>query len=160
MDDVLIWASDERVTRFVHWNGAKNKEELVKFMDETVRHHPWFRAICLDNRAVGGISVELHSSEDDKCRGKLGFLLSVEQWGKGIMREAVRMATKEVFCDVGGLERIEALVDEENKASQRVLEKVGFVREGMLRKYKKLRGRVQDVALYSLLKSDQVSVSL
>ena len=157
LEDFMAWASDARVARFCRWNAYTSKDDLQKYMERTVFPHPWFRAICLEGRPVGAISVGLNSG-DDKCRGELGYVLATEHWGKGIMVEAVRMATKEVFCHVAGLERIEALVDEENRASQRVLEKVGFVREGLLRKYVILKGRTRDVYVYSLLSTDQAAV--
>jgi len=53
-----------------------------------------------------------------------------------------------------GIARIQATVELWNKPSQRVLEKLGFVREGLLRSYASWRGDRQDVFLYSLLPSD------
>ena len=48
-------------------------------------------------------------------------------------------------------------VDVENKASQRVLEKAGFLREGVLRKYTYLKGVVKDLVLYSFLSTDEIT---
>jgi RimJ/RimL family protein N-acetyltransferase len=53
-----------------------------------------------------------------------------------------------------GLARVEALVESDNRASQRVLESVGFRREGHLRSYLVLNTRRADALIYSLLPSD------
>lgn len=52
------------------------------------------------------------------------------------------------------MDRVEGLVFEENKASQRVLEKAGFVREGVLRKYFFVKGKSRDIVVYSIVNSD------
>ena len=54
----------------------------------------------------------------------------------------------------GGLSRVHATVEPWNAASQRVLEKAGFVREGLLRSYVTLGGRSDDAVMYSLVRSD------
>ena len=51
-----------------------------------------------------------------------------------------------------GLNRIEAVVFRDNAASCGLLEKLGFEREGLLREYEYLRGRYEDMAMYSLLR--------
>lgn len=55
------------------------------------------------------------------------------------------MAVSRVFKEFPDLVRIEALVEVENKGSQRVLEKVGFLREGLLRKYGFCKGEIRDI---------------
>ncbi|EEF45273.1 hypothetical protein RCOM_0911760 [Ricinus communis] len=55
------------------------------------------------------------------------------------------MVVKTIFDDMPELERLEALVDVENLGSERVLEKAGFMREGVLRKYCILHGQSRDL---------------
>ncbi|MCI72374.1 putative N-acetyltransferase, partial [Trifolium medium] len=50
--------------------------------------------------------------------------------------------------------RLEALVDVENVGSQRVLEKAGFQKEGVLRKYWFMKGKSRDVIMFSYLSTD------
>ncbi|MQM16966.1 hypothetical protein Taro_049932 [Colocasia esculenta] len=154
LDDYMVWASDKRVTRFCSWDAYTSKDDLLKYMTETVLPHPWFRAVCVDGRPVGAISVALNSG-NDRCRGMLGYVLAFEHWGRGIMTRAVRMAAVSVFRELPELERVEALVDVENVASQRVVEKAGFLREGVLRKYLFMKGRSRDMVIYSFLATDQ-----
>jgi RimJ/RimL family protein N-acetyltransferase len=84
---------------------------------------------------------------------ELGYWLVPRARGRGIGSRAVgllaRWAVKEA-----GLARVEAYVIPDNIASQRVLEKAGFRREGLLRSYLSYEGRRFDALLYSLLPSD------
>ncbi|CAI0465908.1 unnamed protein product [Linum tenue] len=71
------------------------------------------------------------------------------------------MAVKAVFEEWGPeLERVEGLVDVENVGSQRVLEKAGFYREGLLRRYVVFKGRSRDMVMFSILCSDVENCSL
>ncbi|GFP84046.1 putative ribosomal-protein-alanine acetyltransferase [Phtheirospermum japonicum] len=116
--------------------------------------HPWYRAICVDNRAVGSISVTPNSS-NDRCRAELGYVLAYEHWGKGIATNAVKFVVSSIFQEWPYLERLEAYVDVSNKGSQRVLEKAGFLKEGILRKYKVVKGICRDTVVFSFVSSDQ-----
>ncbi|KAK3042177.1 hypothetical protein RJ639_001297 [Escallonia herrerae] len=71
------------------------------------------------------------------------------------------MAISMVFKEFPYLVRLEALVEEDNKGSQRVLEKVGFQKEGFqkegfLRKYGFNKGEIRDMITYSFLSIDKI----
>ena len=72
------------------------------------------------------------------------------------------MAVKKVissvfeFKEFPDIERLEGFVNVGNKASQRVMEKTGFQKEGVLRKYILVKGKIIDVIIYSFLKTDQI----
>lgn len=72
------------------------------------------------------------------------------------MTRAVKMAAAAIFREWPDLLRLQALVDVENVGSIRVLEKAGFRREGVLRKYLVLKGRARDMVMFSLLSSDDL----
>ncbi|XP_043710761.1 uncharacterized N-acetyltransferase p20-like [Telopea speciosissima] len=155
LDDFMVWASDDRVSRFCTWNTYTSREAALNYIKETVIPHPWYRAICLKNRVVGAISVNKpRSGDDDSCRGELGYALAAKYWGRGIATRAVKLVVSSIFKDWPHLVRLEALVDVENIGSQRVLEKVGFQKEGVLRKYLIVKGRILDLVIYSLLSTD------
>jgi RimJ/RimL family protein N-acetyltransferase len=93
----------------------------------------------------------------NKSRNKsaeLGYVLGSKYWGKGITTCAVKQVVKVVFSEFSHLERLEALVDVENVGSQRVLEKAGFQKEGVLRKYLIRKGKSRDTIMFSLLSTD------
>ncbi|KAM7488594.1 hypothetical protein LguiB_026078 [Lonicera macranthoides] len=149
----MVWATDPKVPQFCTWEPYTSQESAINYIQNVVVPHPFYPAICLSGRPVGAVWVT-ENNGNDKCRGELGYVLGSEYWGRGIVTEAVKMAVLSVFKEWGHLERIEALVDVDNLGSQRVLEKVGFQREGVLRKYLVVKGKVRDMMMFSLLSSD------
>lgn len=99
-------------------------------------------------------NVLLYILPFSRFKAHIGYGLSHEYWGNGIATRAVSTAVSQVFNDLPHVLRLQAFVQTQNKASQRVLEKVGFEREGLLRKYTYLKGEVYDVFVFSLLSSD------
>ncbi|KAL5541542.1 hypothetical protein UlMin_009252 [Ulmus minor] len=155
VDDFLKWASDERVTRYLRWNTITSKEEALTYIEKVAIPHPWRRTICLDGCSIGYVSIKPESG-DNKCRAHVSYAVGVEYWGQGIVTMALRMAINLVFKEFEEVVRLEALVEVENKSSQRVLEKVGFFKEGLLRKYGFCKGEIRDMLIYSFLSSDKI----
>ncbi|KAL0717661.1 hypothetical protein Bca4012_066983 [Brassica carinata] len=151
--DFLRWAGDVRVTGNLRWQTFTSEEEAFVFIRDVCLPHPWRRSICIDDRSIGFISV-FSESGDDRFKAHIGYGLSHEYWGKGIATRAVSIAVPQVFSDLPHVLRLQAFVQIHNKASQRVLEKVGFEREGLLRKYSYVKGEIHDVFVYSVLSSD------
>ena len=83
----------------------------------------------------------------------IGYWLSEELWGRGIMPEAVKLMTNYVFTHFDFI-RVQASVYSKNPASMRVLEKAGFRREGLLRSYLRINGIWQDHYLYARIADD------
>ena len=109
-----------------------------------------FRAVVVDDKVVGNISVEQKS--DVYCKdGEIGYLLLTEYWSKGVMTEAVRQICDVAFAELD-LVRITGLVYAPNVASQRVLEKNGFVQEGTQKNAVYKNGQLYDLYLYGKLK--------
>jgi ribosomal-protein-alanine N-acetyltransferase len=79
----------------------------------------------------------------------LGYWMDEELQGRGLMTEAVRAATTFAF-DVVGLHRVQAAVMPRNAASQRVLEKVGYRREGTAERYLCIAGAWEDHVLFAM----------
>ncbi len=143
------WASDSQVAKNLTWNPYQSKKEALAFLTTIVDLHPWFMAICLDGKPIGSITLERKNGAS-QCRAELGYVLTRSYWGKGLMTKAVKLAIEQGFSDLNVV-RIEAFVDPMNKASARVLEKAGFVKEGYLRNYLVFKGEVKDRLLYSYL---------
>uniref|UniRef100_A0A6N2MV12 N-acetyltransferase domain-containing protein n=2 Tax=Salix TaxID=40685 RepID=A0A6N2MV12_SALVM len=122
VDDFLKWASDDRVTRYLRWSSVNSREEALTYLEKVAIHHPWRRSICLDDHSIGYISISPESG-DDRCRARLGYALAAEFWGQGIATIALKMAVSSVFKELAGLVRVHAVVEVENKGSQRVLGK-------------------------------------
>ncbi|MCP8967545.1 GNAT family N-acetyltransferase [Ectobacillus ponti] len=91
-----------------------------------------------------------HAWNKGCSRCEIGYELAEEYWGHGYATEAIRALTSFGFR-VLELHRIGAVVYLENTASQHVLEKLGFAKEGILRDYMKCDGKYYDVYMSSLL---------
>lgn len=84
---------------------------------------------------------------------ELAFDLAPAHWGKGLMRQAVAAVLQWTFQH-DQVDRVHAFVRVDNRRSEALLVRSGFVREGRLRSYRICRGRPHDFYLYSLLRSD------
>lgn len=109
-------------------------------------------AITVDDRVVGSIGVSRQGNVHFRT-GELGYYLSEDYWGRGIMTEAVHQICEFVF-ENSNILRIYAEPFAYNTASCRVLEKAGFQYEGTLRKNAVKNGIVLDMKLYAILKPD------
>jgi len=87
----------------------------------------------------------------DHRSAALGYCLDDAAWGEGYATEAARALLQWAF-DTLDLNRVQAETDTRNVASARVLEKLGFVREGTLREDCVVNGEVSDSWVYGLLK--------
>ncbi|XP_058212172.1 uncharacterized protein LOC131324281 [Rhododendron vialii] len=153
VDDFMIYAGDEKVTRFTRWDTFTSKDSATAYIKDTCIPHPFCRSICLNNRSIGFLFIK-PASGYDMCRAEVGYALAAEYWGRGIVVKAMKIAVSEAVKVFPELLRFQALVEAENKASQRVLEKIGFFREGLLRKYTFNKGEVRDMVIFSLLATD------
>lgn len=154
-DEFLKWASDDRVTRYLRWNTITSKGEALTYIKKVAIPHSWRQSICLDDHSIGYFSIKPESG-DDKCRAHVSYAVAAEYWGRGIVTEATKMTISKVFKDFPDLVRLEAMVEVENRGSQRVLEKVGFLKEGLLRKYGYCKGEIRDMFIYSFLSTDKI----
>jgi ribosomal-protein-serine acetyltransferase len=85
--------------------------------------------------------------------GNLGYWVRTAAAGRGIATQAARLMARFAFEQVG-LHRVEIVVAISNIASQRVAEKTGAVREGVLRNRLLIRGVTHNAILFSLIPSD------
>ncbi|KAK4425656.1 hypothetical protein Salat_1759600 [Sesamum alatum] len=155
-EDFLAWAGDDKVTRYLRWNTITSGEEALIYIQQVAIPHPWRQSICLDDCSIGYISIKPESS-NDRHRAHVGYAIGSDYWGQGIVTAAMKIAIPIVFEKFPSLLRLEGLVEEENVGSQKVLEKVGFTKEGFLRKYGFNKGEIRDMFIYSFLKTDKIA---
>ncbi|HEY0782020.1 MAG TPA: GNAT family N-acetyltransferase, partial [Thermoanaerobaculia bacterium] len=103
--------------------------------------------VLVDGQAAGWITLVVSNWEHGLS--EVGYALSSPYQGRGLMTRALGLLLEELFVKTP-IERVEARCATENNGSQRVLEKNGFAREGLLRAYFKLRGRRIDNYLYAV----------
>lgn len=109
-------------------------------------------AITVDEKVIGSIGV-YRQENIHRQTAELGYYIAEEYWGKGIMTEAIKQICQYVF-QKSDILRIYAEPFASNEASCRVLEKAGFQYEGTLRNNAVKNGKVIDMKMYSILKTE------
>ena len=105
-----------------------------------------------DKTLLGGINVG-NVRRGVSQSASLGYWIGEKYSRNGYMKEALKLLIPSLFVDLR-LNRIEAATLEENIASNSLLKKIGFKKEGVLRKYLKINGSWRDHILYGLLEND------
>jgi len=125
---VFDYTSDPEVTRYVIWDTHRTIEDSETFLRSVAERY-------------------------ENARAEMGYVLSRQYWGQGLMPEAVRAMIAFGFEKMG-LNRLEAHCITENTASARVMEKAGMLYEGTLRQREFIKGAYRDTKIYSILKSE------
>ena len=128
-------------------------QEIVQFYDdpEGKTYNRWGIVRKMDDQLMG--TCGYHKWDKRYFRAEIGYDLSPEYWGQGYMREVLKAVLEHGFEQMA-LHRIEAFVYPENVRSLRLLQKLGFETEGVLRDYFCLNGQFYDHCLLALLHQD------
>lgn len=122
-------------------------ERVTKYFAERTALR-WAIARPADGRMLGHVS--LFNFSEQSGRADIGYGLAREHWGRGFMHEALTAVVDYAFGPLG-LRRLEADTDPRNHASLRALERLGFVREGLLRERWQVGEEISDTAFLGLL---------
>lgn len=166
--DYVAWAELRAVSRdfLVPWEPAWAADELsrsafrlrLKHYFREMREdsgYAFFLFRAHDSTLLGGVTLSnVRRGVSQSC--SIGYWIGAPHANKGYMTKAVNAVASFVF-DSLHLHRLEAACLPANVASIRVLEKVGFKREGLARRYLKINGYWQDHFLYALLDEDERS---
>ena len=147
--EVVKYLSDEDIPTSV-----ESAEQEIKFWGGLFYRKQsvfWAVADTASNKFIGTIGY--NSWNIHNRRAEISYDLMRDHWRKGIMTKALNNALVFGFKNMD-LMRIEARTMLENIPSQKILEKVGFKKEGILRSYRIIRGEPTDVLIYSLVRSD------
>lgn len=126
-------------------------EAALNWVDALLQQSPLINfAITINDQVIGGIGLEPRLDVYRKT-AIIGYWLSEELWGRGIMAEAVKLVTGYAFNQLGFI-RVQASVYSKNPASMRVLEKAGYTKEGVMRSAVIKYGEVMDEHLYGIVK--------
>jgi len=107
--------------------------------------------VVCEDEPVGWITLVVTNWEHGLA--EIGYALTTERQRRGITPQALHLLLADVFMNTS-LERVEARCAIENEGSRKVLEAVGFQREGVLRSYFQLGERRVDNYLYAILRAD------
>jgi ribosomal-protein-alanine N-acetyltransferase len=132
---IFEYGSDPEVARYADWPARTNVDQVVQSLSgraaqwESGEEFSWVITLREDDRAIGGVTC--HVQPDS---AEIGFLLNRRYWGQGLATEAAR-AVMEWLLSIPSIHEIWATCDTENLASRRVLEKLGLIRQAVLRNW-------------------------
>jgi RimJ/RimL family protein N-acetyltransferase len=129
-----------------------SREDAERFLDRVAGMDPetYFCIVTKEDEAIGGIGYTL-GSDVERFSAEIGYWLAEPHWGRGITTEALAALTEHAIR-THHLHRVFAVPYAWNPSSARVLEKAGFVREGILRKSAFKDGEVVDQLMYAVVR--------
>ena len=159
-DDLFVVHSDPRVMRYWSHPPWTHRDQAVERIAQLARDrasaefYSWATTLDGADRLIG--TVSLFAINRAHQRAEIGYALAANAWGHGYATEGLRLAIAFAFGSIG-LSRLEADIDPRNEASCRLVERVGFRREGLLRRRWHVAGEVTDSAIYGLLRDEFVA---
>lgn len=145
----------EQVTRYYDVETMTDIEAaraMVSFLRQRYANRVGIRWAVEDKASRNFLgTIGFNSINQAAHKGLIGYEVVPAVWGRGLATEAVRAIVRFGHERVE-LNRLEAVVMLDNHASARVLEKAGFVEEGVLRAYAYWKGRYHDLRMFSVLR--------
>lgn len=146
---VAEWLNDLEFLGIFNPLRQHSKMKLEKRYDKLTEEN-WFIIEKKDGSKIGEIG---HGEWGGEKRIEIGYFLVPSERRKGYCTEAVKILVDYLFLSKD-IVRIQAHTDVRNVASQKVLEKNGFKKEGVIRKSLFVRGKWRDRYLYSILREE------
>ena len=155
LEDFYEYAKSPNIGPRAGWPPHKSKEDSLGILNKFIESNEvWALIDKKSNRLIGSLGLHkdhIRSAEDAKM---LGYVLSEDYWGQGIMVEAAKAAIRYAFENLN----IKLLTIHHysfNLQSKRVIEKCGFLYEGTLRHAAQIYdGSVYDLVCYSMTKEE------
>lgn len=155
MAEILVLRSDPDTMKYIPRPLLKTNEEALEHIAtidtklEANEGINWAITLKEDKKMIGIIGH--YRIQPEHYRAEIGYILLPEFHGKGIISEAVIEVINYGFNSMG-LNSIEAIIDPKNTASEKVLQKTGFLKEAHLLENEFFEGRFLDKVIYSILK--------
>jgi [ribosomal protein S5]-alanine N-acetyltransferase len=151
--DLPVWyeyLSQSAVFEHTSWN-VRSHDELSQYVWQPESSTPSTLlrlavALRSSKQLVG--TAGFHTVSPQNFSAELAYDLSPSMWGKGIATYVCSLLTEWAHSNAG-IVRVQATVLETNAASERVLQRCGFQREGLLRSYRMVRGRPGNFWMYA-----------
>ena len=129
LDDLYAYASEPGVGEMAGWNHHKSKTESQMILNSFIKHKKTFALVLKESgKVIGSLGLEEMDPDlegSDKLGREIGYVLSKDYWGRGLMPEAV-LAVIHYCFDVLGYDYLTCGHFLRNDRSRRVVEKCGF----------------------------------
>lgn len=155
IDTLYIWECDSELEILAGWGPKRSRTAFRERYEKRITEPEDDLAMLgieVDNRLIGYVQLAL--IDEVERRAAMGLLIGDKLlWGRGIGTTALRLWLDYAFT-VRSLERVFAETYSFNVRSQRLLERVGFQREGILRQHEIHNGARQDMHVFGILKPE------
>ncbi|QNO15856.1 GNAT family N-acetyltransferase [Alkalicella caledoniensis] len=157
LEQLFEMLSDAEVAKFDYFYPINSKEEAMNFIGryrkelEKNEEITWGVILKETNELIG--TCCFGDFNDGARRTEIGYDITQKQWNKGYATEALKAIIDYGF-NVMNLNRIEATITPGNNASIKVLEKLNFVQEGIVRERDLIKGKLEDGIIMSILKRE------
>lgn len=149
LESLYKHACNENITKFMTDGFPNTMDKCKNFLEFATNNDTvLYFAIEINGLAVGGIGVS-PGSDIKRRNAELGYWLSEDYWGKGIMTKAIKEIIQTAFNRFD-IDRIYAAPFESNTASHRILEKTGFKLEARFEKTIYKNGIYLDELIYAI----------
>ncbi len=158
-DDCMLfskWEQDPKVTRFFTINEGRDYEEITRefiVRNEDVTQRQFTICIKNTNEPIGRIYISNINRHYDSLDITRIYIADTDKRGKGYGEEALRLVLKWAFHEMK-VERVTLDYFVENEIAANLYEKVGFIKEGVMRHGGKKNGEYVDMCLMSMLKEE------
>ena len=149
-EDIFLMRTNEDAMKYIHKTKLKSIEdakELINKMNEPDRIQ-WGINLKNEIKILGTIGY--HRIEKEHYRAEIGYMLHPQNWKTGIMSEAIAAIINYGFEEIK-LHSIEAVINPENNASRKILEKFNFTKEAYFKENFFFDGKFYDSEVFSLL---------
>ncbi|MDR3608870.1 MAG: GNAT family protein [Oligoflexia bacterium] len=157
---VNVYASDPKVIELQGWgphteNDSKDWVALAIREASVKPRKMFYFGICLnaDDQLIGGASVQRMTDPINYGTAEIGLYLRSDQWRQGYGREAIKLLIPHIFENTN-IHRLVGRCREANQASARLLESVGFRKEGHFIRDVLIRGKLTNSYSFALLKEE------
>lgn len=153
--DLYEYAKNPNVGPAAGWKPHSSLRESRYIIANVYRQNMSWAIVCKKTeKVIGSIVLNEDRFRPDVNSMELGYSLSEDFWGKGIMTEAAKRIVRYAF-EALDLDVLMIKAGEDNIRSLRVIEKCGFTYEGTLRKsYRTYDKKVRTVRCYSILREE------
>jgi [ribosomal protein S5]-alanine N-acetyltransferase len=153
------YRGDPEVMKYIGRPLAKELADVTKLIDvlrtNAAENNGITWAITLKGENILRGTIGFWRIVKEHHRAEIGYLLDPALQGKGIMQEAVEEVLRYGFEEMG-LHSVEAVINPDNLASIRLLERNAFVKEAYFREDFCFDGKFQDTCVYSLLEQHRI----
>lgn len=145
---IVAACQDPEIPRWTSVPSPYTEADALAWLESDVEE-----SFAVIDRATGELLGSIGVRYFDDAIGEVGYWMKREARGRGLATRALGLVSHWALGE-RRLARFQLRADVENVASQRVAEKAGFVREGVLRSSLELKGERRDVIMYSLVPED------